>query len=264
MVKKNKTEYPRHDNEHYPTEPEAVRAALQDFKRRFPNFYPRRILDIGCGKGVWGAEAKKLWPSACVVGIDIVEYPIAREVLDELIIDNFLAYLPEERPDFIIGNPPFGNEYAEYFLRHALDIAAEKATIYLLYGMRFYSSKERLGPGKILDVNWPVSIREFVPRLSFIESGPKAGETDSDEHGMYTFELPQATEGDPIVRPLHWVRPPKKTRDRKTRMSVVPMERQMSLFDDEVDQPEVTTEVTTEEIDGYLSRVAAAGRGVAV
>lgn len=270
MVKKhnkNNTNYQRHEADHYPTEPGAVKVALKAFKSRL-TYTPQRILDVGCGKGVWGAEAKRLWPSAFVAGIDIMEYPTARDVLDELIIDNYLAWLPQNYAatfDTFIGNPPYKDDQAEYFLRHTLDVSPlEDHGICLLYRMAFYSSGDRIGKDKILRVNPPDIIHQFTHRLSFIESGPKAGETDTDEYGAFVWYYPRSGEVETILKPLDYKAPSKKTLDRKTEMAVVPKARQLRMFDDDAGQPEVTTEVTSDEIEDYLSRVAAAGKGVAV
>jgi trans-aconitate methyltransferase len=35
--------------------------------------YPRRVLDLGCGNGSWVTDVARAFPSATVVGVDLVE-----------------------------------------------------------------------------------------------------------------------------------------------------------------------------------------------
>lgn len=74
-----------------------------------------KILDVGAGDGRWGYVARKLWPHAIIVGVEIrdverdAEY---RHAYDYWLHCDFLKLraVPGDCPDVfdqVIGNPPF-------------------------------------------------------------------------------------------------------------------------------------------------------------
>jgi hypothetical protein len=129
------------DHEHFPTPPLLVEAVLarlvhvnavfktvtiegcpQHLPACFSRKRPLRIVDVGCGAGVWASRARKLFTRhgipVMITGIDNrreVE-PLARRWCDEVIIGDLREVLGGEaldgapvarRWDLLLSNPPF-------------------------------------------------------------------------------------------------------------------------------------------------------------
>lgn len=96
-----------------------------------PDLIPQdelEILDAGFGFGAYGRMARKVWPQAHIVGIDIEPSRIGNsppgsflKAYDELIIDNFLTHEFDRPFHLVIGNPPY-KDVAEKFIHRAHEV----------------------------------------------------------------------------------------------------------------------------------------------
>jgi trans-aconitate 2-methyltransferase len=72
------------------------------------DFYPRKIIDIGCGPGNSSEVLAERWPTASVVGIDTSEDMIKKARKDypnqEWIIADASTYNPNEKFDLVFSN----------------------------------------------------------------------------------------------------------------------------------------------------------------
>jgi len=128
----------RRKNDFYPTEPTLVRKILMEVK---PDWPASRILDPGAGKGVWGIEAKKIFPGSKIYGVDIAKYPKPKEY-HKYAYGDFTKFKTSLRFDFIIGNPPYGPmvngvSMAELFVRKSMSLLSEKGTLVFLLRSNF-------------------------------------------------------------------------------------------------------------------------------
>lgn len=63
------------------------------------------------------------------------------QISDEVIIDDFLNWIPDKEYDVIIGNPPY--TYAKEFIEKCFEIANENTVIIMLLRTAFLESKSR-------------------------------------------------------------------------------------------------------------------------
>lgn len=104
----NKKTRESNPHEFFPTDPRLASAICHMVAEfHLPPGRDTRILDVGCGQGVFGVSARQVWPSAYIVGVDIrpVERTPAYDVVrcydfarETVIFTDF---------DLVVGNPPF-------------------------------------------------------------------------------------------------------------------------------------------------------------
>lgn len=139
---------------------------------------PLRILDPGCGTGVWGQAAKARWPHAVVDGVEIrdVEKPEGYRYLyrgDFRLQDTGMDY------HLIIGNPPF--IYAESFVRVGLNNLSEDGLMLYLLPLSFLASK---GRAKGLYRHMPPMEVHVAHRVSFSGNG----KVDNTDYAVYIWK----------------------------------------------------------------------------
>lgn len=215
----------------YPSPDALCRAALGILPAAF---IPRSILDPGAGSGPWGKAASEKWPNARITGVELreCERPTGyTEWLQGSFIDipeptepNLLKVSsPEkyeklrkayeltlwareqrvvrpgadfERPDLIIGNPPF--EYAEEFCRKSFEALRPGGFVVFLLRLAFLCGQ---GRGRGFWIEFPAySFHPLPERPSFTGDGG----TDSTEYAIFCWR--KGFTGETLLRPLWWKR----------------------------------------------------------
>lgn len=132
---------PRQPRDFYPTPELLVNAALNciEFQRTRLELPAPKILDPGCGEGVWGRVARRLWPDAKITGVDIE--PGICEAYDNVIRMPFPMGV-NGKFDFVIGNPPYS--HAEEFIRASLaHLHPQHGVMMFLLRLPFLASQSR-------------------------------------------------------------------------------------------------------------------------
>lgn len=167
---------PRDVNDFYPTPASHVRSALRtvDGLLTFP---PATIIDPGAGTGVWGVEAKRLWTSAHVCGIELRDVDAPGEY-DEWYHEDFRLWTPPIMSvDLVIGNPPY--KYAEQFVRLGLGMLVHNGIMAYLLRLAFLEGQDR---GRDLWSKYPPCLVEVCSeRPSFTGDG----KTDATAYGIF-------------------------------------------------------------------------------
>jgi len=167
----------------------------------------KRILDAGCGTGVFGIACRETFPKAHITGVDI-DYDMSEACYrhekmnyDVLVTGDYLDFAPrfyglEDNFDLIIGNPPFS--LAEKFIRKSMTMLNEKiGTLIFLLRLNFLGSQKR---AKGLWKEFPVSsLYVLNARISFFNNG----KSDDNEHGVYVWDKALYTP-QPVLRWLEW------------------------------------------------------------
>lgn len=112
---------PRMPRDLYPTPHELCRAALFRIDQQFLNPKHVRILDPGCGDGIWGKAANEIFSSPYIVGVEInPNHPKYGDSYDEMYKFDYLKWETEDKFDLVCGNPPFGlaTEFVEKSYEH--------------------------------------------------------------------------------------------------------------------------------------------------
>lgn len=164
-VKKNMK--PRDKNDHYPTHPDDVKKSLSLVK----NISNPTILDIGCGKGVWGTVAKNEVANiggCCtqITGIDIQEFPVNSDYDKWIVGKDFFEWETEEKFSLIIGNPPF--KYAQKMIEKSFDMLEDGGQLIFLLRLAFLESQRRY---EFFKKYIPNEVSVFSKRPSFTGDG---------------------------------------------------------------------------------------------
>lgn len=157
----------RSKNDFYPTPMGFASAALRWLNLTWP---PNRILDPGCGTGVWGRALTDLlttdYPPNYMVGVDIAaEQPGAPYT--EYHQTDYRMYLPDKRFDLIIGNPPF--DQAEAFILHSLDLLLTNGHLMFLLPLNFLEGMKR--GRELFKLHPPVKVGIVSRRISYSGNG---------------------------------------------------------------------------------------------
>lgn len=134
------------------------------------------ILDVGCGKGVWGKAARQTHKLSHLTGVDIIDYlgsnpndfkaPYPYDVYD---IEDYLTYGEGLKFDLIIGNPPFSNKdnrhLAEDIVLHSFDLLNDNGYLGLLLKTEFLASLRRFE--NIFSTHAPLVMYQLIPRPYF-------------------------------------------------------------------------------------------------
>ncbi|HLF28185.1 MAG TPA: hypothetical protein VJG32_17785 [Anaerolineae bacterium] len=125
MSATGRTNGKRNKSDFYET-PRALAGAVLDYIRaHYGISSPALVLDPGAGTGVWGKAARERWPKALIMGVDLY-----RARPDTIYDDWFRCsyttferrYFRDDRPDLIIGNPPYS--LAQSFIEASLRLLA--------------------------------------------------------------------------------------------------------------------------------------------
>jgi len=165
----------REPSDFYPTPKEIIRTILKDYSEK--HSAPQKILDPGCGEGVWGEVAKEFWPKAVICGVDIRDVNVNTNYYIWNNNTDFLTYKFDiKNVDLVIGNPPF--KYAEQFLEKCIG-----TNVIFLLRASFLESKKRYQK-YYSDYNSPYrpsEIKISTRRISF--TGNK--KSDNTMYGIY-------------------------------------------------------------------------------
>jgi hypothetical protein len=138
MHKSDKT---RHAFDEYATPRVVVEQALAQIRGE-----PENILDVGAGRtGIWGKEARRLWPGAGITGVDIqtdFDTPEGYDWFFRMPIEEFLgSTFQGGKYDLIIGNPPFKN--IDYVLPKCLEQLRYGGTLCFLLRLAYLEGQRR-------------------------------------------------------------------------------------------------------------------------
>lgn len=134
---------------------------------------PDIVIEPSVGAGGILRQAKKRWPNARTIGIDIDRAALGLALCDEAVVDDFPTWAAEWRPPGgasvqILGNPPFSDDNAIAHVRSAIDLLrhpawTEPGRQALILPWSFFGGVERWD---FLDQpkNMPVSAAPITPR----------------------------------------------------------------------------------------------------
>ncbi|KAI0274995.1 hypothetical protein BC834DRAFT_965444 [Gloeopeniophorella convolvens] len=71
-----------------------------------PNYPPRRVLDLGCGVGMWSIDAARKWPDATFVGFDLVNVQFPLRYLEP----HLARRITWEHGNFLSNKLPFEDD----------------------------------------------------------------------------------------------------------------------------------------------------------
>jgi hypothetical protein len=161
--------------DYYETPYELARETL---KFIFPtDNYRFRILDPGCGTGVWGQALKDLHPKVELTGVEMQS--MKPFIYDKVINTNFLTWETTDRFDGVIGNPPY--RFAEEFVRKSYDLLVDHGFIIFLLPLSFLESVKR-GEGLFNEMP-PTDVMVSMRRISFT----KNRKSDNTAYAIYTW-----------------------------------------------------------------------------
>jgi hypothetical protein len=140
-----------------------------------------RILDPGCGTGVWGQAALARWSNQFNVKVDGVEIRDVDTPADYhyLYRGDFRLQDTGMNYDLIIGNPPF--KYAESFVHVGLENLNEDGMMLYLLPLSFLASK---GRAKGLFRHTPPMEVHVAHRVSFSGNG----KVDNTDYAVYIWK----------------------------------------------------------------------------
>lgn len=182
----------RREHDLYPTPEGLVKAIFNEayFSYKLPNI---KILDVGCGEGVWGKVAREKFPKATIVGVELRKELKSQENVpcyDQMYLgEDFLAantLYPRdwqlEKYDLIIGNPPY--HLAEEFIRTSFKYLfnGDAAVVFLLRQAFLASMKRYNGLWKD---HFPSKILTCSRRPSFYHADTGSKSTDGEEYAVY-------------------------------------------------------------------------------
>ncbi len=236
------------ENDNYPTPQPLADKLIQEQVDN--GVVPAVVIEPSCGAGAFIKAARKAWPNARIIGIDIVDY--RRQAIangaDEFVcapMERVIADILEAEQELgrvlVIGNPPFS--LAEEHITLIMRLLNEGNLLSFLLRFSFFGSKSRA------ERFWPVHhpllncITPITPRPSYrvfkevskIVPGEfdAAGEpkrvfkrkrvstTDNSEYAMYHFlktgERFRMTMPPFINLPLIWKRAVERIIEKKTK-----------------------------------------------
>lgn len=190
---------PRNERDFYPTPAALVGAALDHIDLTGAIGHSLTILDPGAGRGEWGKAARRRWPDARIIGLDLVGDNPDRSVYDEWHAIDFLTWAgtvpDDDRPDLIIGNPPYN--LAESFIRSSIAITQSGGRVVFLLRLNFLAGIKR--GGCLWHEHKPDRVSVCTARPSFSGNG----RTDATEYAIYLWRVGHAP-SDTILDWLHW------------------------------------------------------------
>jgi hypothetical protein len=216
--------------DNYPT-PQPLADAMTGFCHElYPN--KKLIIDPACGAGNFIKAAKKFWPNANTLGVDLVDYAQQVAMLPCAFVQaDFMQYAPMLgttyfTPDtLIITNPPYGNDYPQRFIEVISQNAQPGCHIAFLLRQAFLG-----GVGRALHFKERKSLRikrDVAGRPKFDEASKAQ---DHSEYAVFIYEVGYKGHYIGWENPLLWkdahlkkqqqllypeTLPPKKTRRKK-------------------------------------------------
>jgi hypothetical protein len=154
--------------------PDALALALCRTVRDYVDPAPARIFEPGCGGGAFLRGAHATWPTAELVGVDLLPACTGPGRVETG--DLFAVYEPF---DLVIGNPDFS--IAEEVVRHCMKLVKPYGHVALLLLSSFEESRERVPFWK----EYPLFLRQAIgaPRPCFRADG----QTDMRPYALYVW-----------------------------------------------------------------------------
>lgn len=184
----------RREHDLYPTPEGLVFAALYEVGQYIKR--PKKILDPGCGEGIWGKTAKNFFGDSY---IEITGVELRKELSENnnssaynniYLGEDFLAtnaLYPRDwqlqKYDLIIGNPPYFA--AEDFIRTSFKYLNEGGTIIFLLRQAFLASMKRY-KGLWQD-HFPERVITCSRRPSFYHADTGSKSTDGEEYAIFIW-----------------------------------------------------------------------------
>lgn len=150
--------------EFYPTPLPYVHSALSFLPplTRLP-----RVLDAGCGGGVWGVGLRELYPGAAIAGVDIRDVP-PHPAYNLWLANTSYFSKRWSALDAIIGNPPFS--VATRWVTHSMSMLAEGGYLLLFLRLAFLEG-ERRATALYSNGMKPITLVVYSKRPSFSGDG---------------------------------------------------------------------------------------------
>ncbi|MHC4617416.1 MAG: class I SAM-dependent methyltransferase [Planctomycetota bacterium] len=176
----------RHKRDFYPTPVEFCHAAMRlDAMNWFHHAHKPRVLDAGAGTGHWGQAVLDVNLGASLTGVDLPEVaPVA--CYDEWHSDFFEIWAAQytgEKFDLIIGNPPYGHDSPEKWLRLIWNrLLKDAGRVYWLLRLNWFSSQGR--HNRLFTQGYlPAAVYQSARRVSFTGDG----KTDDTDYAMFVW-----------------------------------------------------------------------------
>jgi predicted TPR repeat methyltransferase len=175
---------PREKRDFYPTPQEFADFAVREFfyiENINKSFDSYKVLDPGCGTGVWGKAIRKQYPLAIIEGVDIKLPDIDLSCYNGLVQRDYLDLIYGREFDLIIGNPPYS--LAEDFLDKSFELITNGGFIAFLLRSAFAESRKRYD--RFFSVlKHPKYIYQSVSRVSFTGDG----KSDNTAYSFFIWE----------------------------------------------------------------------------
>ena len=164
----------RNQRDYYPTPRAFCDAALA-----LVEITPQRILDVGVGRGVWGAAARSRWSAAHIEGVE------ARDVTPHPAYDvwhrgDYLHHPLSGEFDLIMGNPPYN--IAESAVRRSLGLRGAGGEVLFLLRLAFLESQSRYRG--LWEEHPPSRVIVSASRISFTGDG----KSDATAYALYGWQ----------------------------------------------------------------------------
>lgn len=167
----------------------------------WPN--PCRVLDPGCGTGVWGRAARQVWPTTFIGGIDVGRQFEQRQPYDDFIWGDFLNYRPTQSFNAVIGNPPYSSKknrnLAAHFVHHALRSVAPGGVVAFLLKTEFLGSYIRYAT--LFTSHRPYAVFQSVRRVPFYKHTKK---TNTYEYALFVWLHTQKQPEQTLLKWWEW------------------------------------------------------------
>lgn len=200
-INRLKSDRPRSERDYYRTPPKLCFDAIDHFlysQNFFDHYrtyiapYHIRILDPGCGDGVWSQAAANLmsyYGKDCPV-IHAVDLEPKTDTCKEYSVfqEDFLS---KKKPtyldgmyDVVLGNPPYS--LAEEFIRKSMEQTRQNGFVYFLLQLNFLGSRKRqIGLFK----DFPIKqVTVLTRRPSFFSVDGKYNSTDTMNYAMFCWQ----------------------------------------------------------------------------
>lgn len=122
----------------------------------------RSVVEPSVGGGAFARAVRARWPGARIVGADIDPAAAGLALCDTALVGSWPELVEGghiERPDIVVGNPPFTDDAALRHVEAALDLGANTVALILPWA---YWGVERWAP--LLDGRPPHIVRPIRPR----------------------------------------------------------------------------------------------------
>lgn len=197
-----KSDRPRRERDFYETPIELAEESIKTFAIDF-KYFPDKVLDPGCGNGIWGKAIDNVFfPNPVVFGVEVQKINAKYgEHYSEIYNENYLSgELDTVLNDFdlCVGNPPYS--LAEEFIRTSLSYLKPNGYVFFLLRLAFLESQKR----------YKGLFKEFPPkrvyvlsrRPSFFSTVGNRKTTDATAYAMFLWK--KGYKGSTDLKWLDW------------------------------------------------------------